>query len=59
MKYMGSKNKISKELLPLIIKNRIPNQWYVEPFVGGCNMIDKVDGNRIGNDSNIYLIEML
>ena len=29
------------------------------PFVGGANMIDKVDGNRIGADSNEYLIEFL
>lgn len=59
MKYMGSKNRIAKELLPIILKDRKPNQWYVEPFVGGGNMIDKVDGNRIGADVNKYLIEAL
>lgn len=32
--------------------------WYVEPFCGGCNVIDKVDGNRIANDVNHYLIAM-
>jgi DNA adenine methylase len=55
---MGSKNKISKYILPIILKNRKSDQWYVEPFVGGCNIIDKVDGKRIGNDINFYLIEM-
>lgn len=59
MKYMGSKNKHAKELLPIILKDRQPGQWYVEPFCGGCNMIDKVDGNRIANDSHFYLIELL
>lgn len=59
MKYMGSKNRIAKHLLPIILKDRKPNQWYVEPFVGGANMIDKVDGNRIGADSNKYVIALL
>ncbi len=58
MKYMGSKNRHAKELLPIILKNRGPEQWYVEPFVGGFNMIDKVAGKRIANDSNFYLIEL-
>lgn len=58
MKYMGSKNRHAKEMLPIILTNRAPDQWYVEPFVGGFNMIDKVTGNRIANDSNFYLIEL-
>lgn len=59
MKYMGSKNRIAKYILPIILKDRKKGQWYVEPFVGGANMIDKVDGNRIGYDSNEYLIALL
>lgn len=58
MKYMGSKARHAKELLPIILANRAEGQWYVEPFVGGANMIDKVDGNRIGADYNEYLAEM-
>ena len=58
MKYMGSKNRIAKHILPIILKDRKENQYYVEPFVGGANMIDKVDRNRIGADSNEYLIAM-
>ena len=58
MKYMGSKNRIAKYILPIILKDRKPNQYYVEPFVGGGNMIDKVDGLRIGADANKYLIAM-
>lgn len=58
MKYMGSKARHAKELLPIILANRKQGQWYVEPFVGGANMIDKVGGNRMGADINEYLIEM-
>ena len=58
MKYMGSKARIANEILPIILKNRKPNQYYVEPFCGGCNVIDKVDGNRIASDKNHYLVEM-
>ncbi len=58
MKYMGSKSKIAKSLLALMLKNRTANQVFVEPFVGGCNVIDKVGGGRIGCDNNKYLIAM-
>lgn len=59
MKYMGSKARIAKHILPIILKDRKDGQWYVEPFVGGANMIDKVDGNRIGADFNNHLIGAL
>ena len=58
MKYMGSKNRFAKELLPIILKDRTKGQYYVEPFAGGMNMIDKVEGNRIANDIHTELIEM-
>ena len=56
MKYMGSKARIAKHILPIILKDRMYGQFYVEPFVGGANSIDKVEGNRIGADCNEYLI---
>jgi len=59
MKYLGSKNRIAKEILPLMLKHRRPDQYWVEPFVGGANLIDKVEGLRIGADANIYLIALL
>ena len=59
MKYMGSKNRIAKHILPIILKDRKEGQWYVEPFVGGANMIDKVTGKRLGSDSNGYVIDAL
>ena len=39
-----------------MLENRNGRTW-VEPFVGGANMIDKVDGKRIGADLNEYLID--
>lgn len=56
---MGSKARFAKEILPIILKDRKEGQWYIEPFVGGGNMIDKVDGNRFGTDINTYVIEAL
>lgn len=58
MKYMGSKARIAKYILPIMLKDRKEGQYWVEPFVGGCNTIDKVDGNRVGADNNKYLIAM-
>jgi len=58
MKYIGSKNRFAKELLPIILKDRTPEQWYIEPFAGGMNMIDKVTGKRLANDLHFELIEM-
>lgn len=58
MQYMGSKNKISKVILSKLNGFRGESCW-VEPFVGGANMIDKVGGNRVGNDNHYYLIELL
>lgn len=58
MKYMGSKRRIAKYILPIILKDRKPGQWYVEPFCGGCNVIEYVDGKRIANDYNEYVVEM-
>ena len=58
MKYMWSKNRIAKYLLPIILKDRKPWQWYVEPFVWWANMIDKVEWNRIWWEFNEYIAEM-
>ena len=62
MKYMGSKNRLAKELVPIIQKyiddNKIEN--YLEPFVGGCSIIGKIKcKNRYGSDNHKYLIAFL
>ncbi len=58
MKYMGSKARFCKEILPIILKDRTADQWYVEPFAGGMNAICEVQGNRIANDIHYHLIQM-
>lgn len=59
MKYMGSKSRFAKEILEAVLSGgRHPQQFYVEPFVGGCNVINKMSNPRIGNDSHPYLISM-
>lgn len=62
MKYVGSKNRISKQLAPilqsLIDQNGV--QIYYEPFCGGLNMMDKIRcKNRVGNDCHKELIALL
>lgn len=56
---MGSKRKIAKDILPIILKNRKPDQYFVDICTGGGNIIDKVEGKRIGNDVNKYIIALL
>lgn len=58
MQYLGSKNRLSKEILPIIEKERQFAQAWVEPFVGGANMIDKVGGVRIAGEINEYLVAL-
>ena len=59
MKYTGSKRLVAKEILPIILKDRQLKQWYVEPFVGGGNLIENVSGHCIGADNNKYIIALL
>jgi|TARA_R110000822_G_scaffold95314_5_gene218045 DNA adenine methylase len=58
MKYMGSKNRIAKHILPIILKDRKEGQWYVEPFFGGGNSMQHVSGNRICGEINPYISAM-
>lgn len=61
MKYIGSKNRLSKEIAPIIQSYINENtKGYLEPFVGGANMIDKIKcDNKIGYDSHKQLIALL
>lgn len=61
MKYVGSKNRLAKELVP-IIQSYINEdvKGYIEPFVGGANIIDKIKcDNKIGYDFHKQLIALL
>ena len=42
-----------------MLEHRKENACWVEPFVGGANIIDKVDGWRIGSDLNEYVVALL
>lgn len=61
MRYVGSKNRLSKELAPIIQSYINENtKGYIEPFVGGANMIDKIEcANKFGSDIHEELIELL
>jgi DNA adenine methylase len=62
---MGSKSRIAKEIVPIIQKcvdyniEKYNNPVYIEIFVGGANVIDKIHCKyRIGLDVNKYLIAL-
>lgn len=61
MKYMGSKSRIAKYIVP-ILQDRIESyniKTCVDCFCGGCNIIDKIKcENKIASDNNEYLIEL-
>lgn len=53
MVYQGSKNRLTKYIVPIIQKQIDENNitTYIEPFVGGANVIDKIRcENKIGSD---------
>ena len=59
MNYMGSKTRIVKYIVPFMLQHRKKGMTWVEPFVGGGNVIDKVKGKRIGSDIDKYTIQAL
>lgn len=62
MIYQGSKERLSKYILPFIQGCIDSNntQTYIEPFVGGANIIDKVKCHyRIGFDRNHWVVTLL
>lgn len=62
MIYQGSKAKLVKDIAPIIQKCIDENklECYIEPFVGGANMIDSISCKiRIGIDINRELIYLL
>ena len=62
MIYMGSKSKYAQYIVPILQKviNDKGINLYIEPFVGGANIIDKVKcEKRIGYDRSDTLIALL
>lgn len=62
MKYMGSKSRVSKDILPIMLveAERYNFKKWVEPFVGGGNVIKNVPKSfsRFGYDNNKHLMAM-
>lgn len=60
MKYMGSKNRIAKEIIPIMLKDYKEGQTFYDLFAGGFNLIDKIPNSiqRVANDNNKYLIAL-
>lgn len=59
MKYMGSKSRIAKDIVPIIQEYVDKYDTYLEPFCGGCNVIDKIKASKkIASDKNKYLITL-
>ena len=59
MRYSGSKAKIAKYIIPFIMEELKEGYTYVEPFMGGCNMLSEVDWpNKVGADSNRYVVAL-
>ena len=61
MNYMGSKRRLAKYIVPIfqhiIDTNNL--KYYIEPFCGGCNIVDKIKNiTRVATDYNKYLIEL-
>lgn len=62
MVYRGSKGRLLRELLPMIqdLVDRKKPGAYVEPFIGGANVIAEVRWpNKIGSDLNPDLVDFL
>ena len=62
MKYMGSKSRIAKQIVPIIQSYIDENniKIYYECFCGGCNVIDKINcDNKYASDIHRYLIALL
>jgi len=59
LKYVGSKNRVAKHIVPIIQHyiDKMAVTQYIEPFVGGSNMIEHIRcKNKYGYDNNEYLI---
>lgn len=61
MNYFGSKSRQSKYIVPIIQRyiDRNNIDTYIEPFVGGANIIDKIEcEHKLGYDINKYIIAL-
>lgn len=59
MLYCGGKTRIKHHITRYLARDREKGQLYIEPFVGGGNVISCFGGERIGYDINKYMIAFL
>lgn len=59
MNYPGSKRLLAKHLAPIIQSYRQLGQLYIEPFMGGGNMLMRFANPRIGADIDRYVVALL
>ena len=60
MRYMGSKGRHARAVVPVLMAAHEQSQWYVEPFVGGGNMLSEVPAKlKWGNDTAEYAVALL
>lgn len=62
MKYLGSKSKYAKYIVPILQRTIDENnvKMYIEPFCGGCNIIDKIKcDSKFTYDQSDTLIALL
>jgi len=57
---MGSKSRISKSIIPILLEYLEDGMIFIDTCVGGANIIDKIPKNIkcYGNDNNKYLIAL-
>ena len=54
----GGKWNVGKELAEMIEAHRKPGQTYIEPFVGGANVLWHISGERIASDAHELMIDL-
>ena len=60
MRYMGSKARHVKNIIPFIMEGHPNDRWYVEPFLGGGNLFSHVSADlKWGNDTAYYAVALL
>lgn len=57
MRYLGSKARFKKEIIPLITESLNGDNEFVDAFVGGANIIDSIDyKKKVGLDISKYTV---
>lgn len=60
IRYVGGKNRLSKHIAPIIQSYINTNTAYVEPFVGGGNVLAAINANtKIANDIDKAVVYLL